>query len=272
MTAGLYSYFQSKPLDCSEFSEYSASYHNLISFQESIGWGHFLHGQISKEWSNLQQDYASRNSPSTKFDKEKWLLLIIKPLIMDCLDLWTLRNEERHVIDSASKQSKLASQARRDLRAIYLLSDEVLAPDRDLFSNPLDTFLLADIYSQFWIRSHKPIIYQSRREAKCNSATNVRPLPIYFHPIPSHRSHRNQNTCPLPSAHPPLCPTRMPDHYNHIPSRLTTIPQTIIQKPNPHTSLSAASPHLSRCSNVTSTLSLAGLPFSLRRRRDSFII
>jgi hypothetical protein len=37
MTAGLYSYFQSKPLDRSEFSEYSASYHNLISLHESIG-------------------------------------------------------------------------------------------------------------------------------------------------------------------------------------------------------------------------------------------
>jgi hypothetical protein len=164
MTAGLYSYFQLKPLDRFEFSEYSASYHNLISLQELISWGHFLRGKISKEWSNLQQDYVSRNSPSTKFDKEKWLRLIIKPLIMDCLDLWTLRNEERHGADSASKQSKLASQARRDLRAIYLLSDEVLASDRALFSKPLDTFLLDGTYSiQCWIRSHKPIIYQSRR-------------------------------------------------------------------------------------------------------------
>jgi hypothetical protein len=94
MMAGLYSYFQSKPLNRSKFSEYSALHHNLISLQESFGWGHFLHGKISKEWSNLQQDYVSRNSPSTKFDKEKWLRLIIKPLIMDYLNLWTLRNGE----------------------------------------------------------------------------------------------------------------------------------------------------------------------------------
>jgi hypothetical protein len=96
MTAGLYSYFQSKPLNRSKFTEYSASYHNLISLQESMGWGFFLRGKISKEWTNLQQDYISCNSPSTKLDKEKWLHLIIKPLIMDCLDLWTLRNKERH--------------------------------------------------------------------------------------------------------------------------------------------------------------------------------
>jgi hypothetical protein len=194
MTAGLYSYFQSKALDRSEFSAYSASYHNLISLQESIGWGHFLCGKISKEWSNLQQDYVSRNSPSTKFDKdkwlrliikplimdclglwtlrneerhkEKWLRLIIKPLIMDCLDLWTLRNKERHGIDSASKQSKLASQAHRDLRAIYLLSEEVLASDRDLFSKPLDAFF-----------STTPILFNAGSNHTNPSSTNVAAKP-----------------------------------------------------------------------------------------------
>jgi hypothetical protein len=186
MTAGLCSYFQSKPLDCSEFEKYNATYHNLIRLQESIGWGHFLRGKISKEWANLQQDYIYRTSPGTKFDKDKWLRLIIKPLIMDCLDLWTLRNAERQGNDSASKQQKLANQAQRDLRAIYQLQDEVLASDRDLFSTPLDTFLLADTYSiQCWIRSHKPIIYQSRREANRHAVINVRLLPTYFHPLPS---------------------------------------------------------------------------------------
>jgi hypothetical protein len=230
MTAGLYSYFQSKRLNSSEFTEYSALYHHLISLQESIGWGHFLRGKISKEWANLQQDYVSRNSPSTKFDKEKWLRLIIKPLIMDCLILWSPRNEERQGVNLASKQSKPATQACRDLRAIYLLSNKVLASDRDLFSKPLNTFLLDDTYSiQCWIRLHKPIIYQSRREAKRNSVTNLRLLPTYYHPIPSHCSHRNQNTHPLPSAQPPLGPTRISDHYDHIPSRPATIPRTILQ-------------------------------------------
>jgi hypothetical protein len=122
MTAGLYSYFQSKPLDSSEFTEYSASYHHLISLQESIGWGHFLGGKIRVR-----------------------------------------------------------------------------------------------------------VIYQSRREAKRNSVTNMHLLPTYFHPIPSHRSYRNQNTRPIPSAQPPLRPTRISDHYNHIPSCPSTIQRTILQ-------------------------------------------
>jgi hypothetical protein len=178
MAAGLCSYFQSKPLDRSEFEEYNATYHNLITLQESIGWDHLLRGKLSKEWANLQQGYVYRTSPGKKFDKEKWLRLIIKPLIMDCLDLWTLRNEERHGNDTASKQLKLANQARRDPRTIYQLLDEVLASSRDLFSKPLDIFLQEDTYPiQCWIKSHKRIIYQSCREAKRNSVTNVCLLP-----------------------------------------------------------------------------------------------
>jgi hypothetical protein len=231
MTAGLCSYFQSKPLDCSEFEEYNATYHNLIRLQESIGWSHFLRGKISKEWANnLQQDYIYRTSKGTKFDKDKWLRLIIKPLIMDCLDLWTLQNAERHGNDSASKQQKLANQAQRDLRAIYQLQDEVLVSDRDLFSTPLDTFFLADTYSiQCWIRSHKPIIYQSCREAKRHAVTNIGLLPTYFHPLPSRRTQGDQHTRPTPFTHPQLRSTRMLDHYNHVPSIPATIPRSILQ-------------------------------------------
>jgi hypothetical protein len=68
---------------------------------------------------------------------------------MDCLDLWTLWNEERHGNDSASKQVKLANQVRRDLCAIYVLLNKVLASDRDLFSKPLEIFLQEDTY--LWV-------------------------------------------------------------------------------------------------------------------------
>jgi hypothetical protein len=273
MTAGLCSYFQSKPLDCSEFEKYNAPYHNLIRLQESISWGHFLRGKISKEWANLQQDYIYRTSPGTKFDKDKWLRLIIKPLIMDCLDLWTLQNAERHGNDSTSEQQKLANQAQRDLRAIYQLQDEVLASDRDLFLTPLDTILLADTYSiQCWIRSHKPIIYQSRREAKRHAVTNVRllsnllsstskpenptrptysPNPFHTPATPLHQNVRSLQSCTLHSR----------NHSKIYP-----------QKSNPHTPLPATPAHLSRRPHVITNLTfLVGLPYCLRCRQDSHI-
>jgi hypothetical protein len=70
MAAGLCSYFQSKPLDRSKFKEYNATYHNLILFQELIGWDHLQRGKMSKEWANLQQDYVYRTSPGTNLTKK----------------------------------------------------------------------------------------------------------------------------------------------------------------------------------------------------------
>jgi hypothetical protein len=229
MIAGIVSYFQSTTLDRSEFEHHGSSYINLIQLQDTIGWDHFLRGKLSKEWASLQQDYIYRTKPNSKFDRAKWLRQIIKPLILNCHDLWTLRNEERHGHDSASKQQKLAEQVRRDLRAIYSLEDEVLASDRDLFSTPLDDFLAEPTYSiQCWLRSHKPIIYHSRREARRRCVSEVRLLPTYFHPLPSRRTQRNPRNRPVTTVTPPLRITRISDHYANIPST-ATIPRSILQ-------------------------------------------
>jgi hypothetical protein len=124
MVVGLVSYFQSTPLDRSEFEQWGPSYLNLINLQDTIGWDHFLRGKLSHKWAHLQQDYLYRTNPSSTFDRAKWIRQIIKPLILACLDLWTLRNEERHGHDTASRQNKLAKQACRNLRAIYSLADK----------------------------------------------------------------------------------------------------------------------------------------------------
>jgi hypothetical protein len=139
MMAGLQSYFLDRPLDYSEFSDFDATYrhrrpyYTLPKHQESIGWDHFLRGKLSHHWTELQQDFVWRTAPETKFDSEAWLRLIIRPLFTDCLDLWTIRNNERHGTDDQAKKSLRVAQAEQDLRALYLMQPDVLAADRDLF-------------------------------------------------------------------------------------------------------------------------------------------
>jgi hypothetical protein len=118
MVAGLVSNFQSTPLDRSEFEQWGPSYLNLINLQDTIGWDHFLRGKLSHEWAHLQQDYLYRTNPSSTFERAKWIRPIIKPLILACLILWTLRNEEHHGHDTASRQNKLANKP----AAIFALS------------------------------------------------------------------------------------------------------------------------------------------------------
>jgi hypothetical protein len=125
MMAGLDSYFQAKPFNYSEFTEFNNSFHprrpdyGLIRHQEAIGWDHFLRGKLSHHWTLLQQDFVWRTNPSKKFDSEAWLRLIIRPNFTACQDLWTTRNDERHGKDATTKKSLQAAQAERYLRALY---------------------------------------------------------------------------------------------------------------------------------------------------------
>jgi hypothetical protein len=83
MMAGLDSYFQAKPFDYSEFTEFDYSsrpqrpYYGLIRHQEAIGWDHFLQGKLSHHRTLLQQDFVWPTNPTKKFDIEAWLRLII---------------------------------------------------------------------------------------------------------------------------------------------------------------------------------------------------
>jgi hypothetical protein len=129
MMAGLDSYFQAKPFDYSDFTEFDNSthprhpYYSLIGHQEAIGWDHFLHGKLSHHWTLLQQDFVWRTNPTKKFDSEAWLRLIIRPTFTTCQDLWTTSNDKRHGKDSKTKKSLHAAQAERDLRALYAASE-----------------------------------------------------------------------------------------------------------------------------------------------------
>jgi hypothetical protein len=87
MMASLDSYFQAKPFDYSDFTEFDNSthprrpYYSLIRHQEAIGWDHFLRGKLSHHWTFLQQDFVWRTNPTKKFDSEAWLRLIILLLL-----------------------------------------------------------------------------------------------------------------------------------------------------------------------------------------------
>jgi hypothetical protein len=169
MLAGLQSYFLDRPLDHSEFSDFDTSYHplrpyySLIKDQESIGWDHFLRGKLSRHWTQLQQDFIWRTVPTTHFNSDAWLRLIIRLIFTACIDLWTIRNNERHGIDkNCTKKDLHAAQVVRDLRALYNMQPDVLAADRDLFRDSLEDHLTDNIHTiQQWVLSHRQIIHQS---------------------------------------------------------------------------------------------------------------
>ena len=181
---------------------------------------------LSHHWTLLQQDFVWRTNPTTKFDSEAWLRLIIGPLFTACQDLWTIRNAERHGKDDKTKKSLHAAQVERDLRALYAMRDEVLAADRDLFRDTVDVHLTDEIYTiRQWVRSHKATIQQSRRESRRRSTSNIRLLPTYFHPLQKRKRKRNHFRF-APTPVPIYQSTRMGDHFHKIPSLPAPIPRS----------------------------------------------
>jgi hypothetical protein len=172
----------------------------------AIGWDYLVRGRFSKLWAEAQQDYIYRVHHNTKFDVAKWHRRIVNRMLVDCHNLWSLRNEERHGKEQTQKRTKRLEQLERDLLLIFQLESEVLASDRNIFSPPiaqLTTLPPGGITK--WIASRQPIILHSRRKVRRRITYSVKLLPTYFHPlrrpvrIPSRRlPHRRAHPDQLP--------------------------------------------------------------------------
>jgi exonuclease III len=226
LLAGFRAYFDATLPPASEFLEYPRAFRKLVKAQSAVGWGHLLRGRIVSSWSLLQQDYMHRVFPDTKFDPDAWHRKLLHPLFIECHNLWTLRNGERHGTEQQTKRTKRLEQLERNLIEIYKYEPEVLASDRDLFDTPIaDLLTLPPGEIEKWIFSRRPIILHSRRAARRHSTSNVRLLPSYFHPLKRHARRQNRRQLPprtrSRSRPPTISPTDslMPSHFTRLPRR-----------------------------------------------------
>jgi hypothetical protein len=114
----------------------------------------------------------------------------------------------------------------RDLRALYVVQDEVLAAERDLFRDTVEEHLIKEIYTICqWVLSYKSTIQQSRRESRQRSTTKIKLLPSYFHPLKKGKRKRN-HFCSAPTPVPIYQSTCMGDHFQHVLLAPTLIPRS----------------------------------------------
>jgi hypothetical protein len=52
------------------------------------------------------------------------------------LELWDLRNKDRHGTDSSEKSKELRDQATREIEILYSLQDKALQKDRNIHKRP----------------------------------------------------------------------------------------------------------------------------------------
>ena len=131
--------------------------------QSLIGWKHLLRGRISIHWARLQQEYMGDFDP--KKNGQTWATTVIQEILQGWLDLWTLRNKDRHGHDHQTKQQAATAQAHRELEQLYSLKGQVLPEHEWLFDIPLQARLgMKTYYIRAYLTNWKPVLEESYKE------------------------------------------------------------------------------------------------------------
>ena len=131
--------------------------------QQEIGWDQILKGRMSSQWSTEQQHHLGR------FDKQKngmtWATDVIQLILESWLQVWDLRNGDRHGRDAQTKAQARRAQAIRELELAYEYKDLILAHHNWILGVPLDQKKNLTTHAiRMWLSSFVPILEESYKE------------------------------------------------------------------------------------------------------------
>jgi hypothetical protein len=195
---GIRLYFNDSPPDFLErFPQgYSSSpYKDVITKQNAIGWDHFIRGKASKEWQQVQYQYAKRYRMTKQ--SEGWMLGLIKLMANASFQLWELRNQCRHGHDNTTRQQSMHEQAHRKIQCLYQLKPLTLPQDLNLFRHSVDEHLTETVPQlRTWIIHNKKLILHSVRVAKAQAKLHTHQIQQFFIRTGAHQSTVGTNRPP----------------------------------------------------------------------------
>jgi hypothetical protein len=140
-----------------------ASVQHVAEAQTAIGWEHILRGRLSQSWAKEQQSHIGAFQP--KNNGMTWCTKIISTLLQGWLDLWNLRNGDRHGRDTHTKAQALKAQAIREMEQLYELKGQVLPEHEWLLEVPLQVRrAMKTYYLRAFISSWKTVLEESYKE------------------------------------------------------------------------------------------------------------
>jgi hypothetical protein len=148
-------------------SNIPAELESVASAQGKIGWQHILKGRLSKAWiAYLEQ---SIQHEATQFrNAVTWATDIIRTMLSQWLDLWKLRNEDRHGQDYVSKRAAERNQAIREVEQLYEFKGRIQPEDAWIFHTPIEQQRTKSTYVlRAFLSNYKPLVngsYQTRLE------------------------------------------------------------------------------------------------------------
>ena len=136
---------------------------DLAAAQSAIGWEHVLRGRLSHQWAATQ--HVHMGAYCHKKNGTTWLTTVIQKILQGWLDLWDLRNGERHGRDRQTKAQADRAQAVRELELLYTLKDAIMPRHNWILEVPILQRMNLKTYTlRAFINSYKPILEGSHKE------------------------------------------------------------------------------------------------------------
>ena len=178
-----------RTLDTIETTRYPERYSKLIDSQNKIGWDQLYKGRWSTEWVRAHERFMQSQVHSGACKSaSSWVLSIGRLLLDQWLELWKLRNEERHGKDKSQEDQIRQHRLHSELHELYTYKDQVCPTDRNIFhataQDHLSQHTSLDIIEN-WISTYKESIKASAKQANTLGIQRNRTLFDYpaFNPI-----------------------------------------------------------------------------------------
>jgi hypothetical protein len=139
----------------------------IATAQEAIGWDQMMKGRFTNEWPTAQQE--TMQGKTTKYkNAQTWSTNIIQTIFEKWLELWRIRNEDRHGRDWQAKHMAEKEQVTREVEMLYEYKGRIMPQQEWIFNTALDQqkFKMAYVLKVF-VSNYKPVIlasYQTRLE------------------------------------------------------------------------------------------------------------
>ena len=157
MLEGIKSAFEGRAADTIHVPETTM---DIATDQAYIGWENILRGHISNLWVPAQQSHMGAFEP--KKNGQTWAAGVIRFILEGWLDLWKLRNADRHGSDVQSRNRAHKAQAIREMELLYQLKGGLLQKHNWILETPLQQRMNLSIHAmRLWINSYKPILEES---------------------------------------------------------------------------------------------------------------
>ena len=136
---------------------------SVAEAQSRIGWDQLLKGRLSIAWSQVQQECLGA------FDGKKngitWAASVCKWMLQSWLELWSIRNGERHGRDALTRAEARRQQVLRELEIAHSYKDDIMPHHNWILDKPIEEKKQQRTHAlRIWLGSNVPILKESYKE------------------------------------------------------------------------------------------------------------